>query len=455
MNIKSSVLAFLLTYSFICHSQTWQHMNHGFGCMQYQINKIIAPVGSEIVHVRGTFLSDFYCADLRHIASWNGYQWDSLQCVTHIGGGRGMLLESGNIWAGGKTPCVNDNDATEVNLFRFENGLWHNYEMQLSAGYINDIIEKDGVIYASGAFGGIPGDSLCNVVSFSDGIFSSIAGSNICNIDHVVNSIVFYHDTLFAGGKFNQVGRCDNFASVYDLDVHQVAQGLEHGSTIVERMIVHRDTLFIGGIFYNDDVIGIEGSCNLLYYDGSQIGTYLYSDGRIRDMKSYNNKLYVAGTFSHLNGIPCNGLAELDGLNIHPLITEPFFDMNNEIEPSGILSLEIRDGTILIGGTFHIIGESEPLGGIAFNDYILNTPEQDFRKEACFQLRSSIHPNSYDIIVPSIHRNFNVQLISASGVVLHEGINSSSIDLVNVSNGIYIVRVYNNDFSCTQKILKN
>lgn len=104
-------------------------------------------------------------------------------------------------------------------------------------------------------------------------------------------------------------------------------------------MTKFNDTLYASG-----NGIGIE----LMRWNGTiwdTTGSFSV-DGSIRSFCSYNNALYVAGTFNHIGGITANCIAKYNGVSWSAVSGFPF------TYSYAIYSLEVYNGELYAGGNF-------------------------------------------------------------------------------------------------------
>lgn len=428
------------------YAQLWLDMDNGFGCQAFGVKEISLDASGEHIVSRGDFTSLNSCVEMRNTSVWSGSAWQNMGCSDGIGQGGGLAVYQNALYSTGFSSCV-DNVVASY-LYGWDGLSWSSFWISDESSSAYDMIVHDEKLYVSGAIFEIQGEPYTTLFSFDGNIVVPlISESSFYTGDSSFgNALAVYHDTLFVGGKFKGAdlqGRTDNFASVYDETIHKVSVGLENSSSIVEALCVHRDTLFIGGLFYPDVELQLEDTSALLFYDGHSLKSYgINSTNRITALKSYNDELYIGGWFNALNDTPCIGVAKLNGHQLTPLNTEPFYSPGMEIVSPTIRDLEILHDTLYIGGSFLSIGNATTHGGIAKLNMNLNL---DF-PEINDQVSISVYPNpaSSTLMLKGINRDETfVQITDASGRMLYDAVYSNQLDVSSFASGMYFLKVSN------------
>jgi hypothetical protein len=166
-------------------------------------------------------------------------------------------------------------------------------------------------------------------------------------------------------------------------------------------MCVHRDTLFIGGIFGSENFPGFttEQYVFLIYYHNGELKPYpIQADGYVTTLLSNNNVLYVGGWFTQLGAVQCYGIGAL--------INSEVISLNSEQMISGIGNpptvaymesvnkLLVVNDHLYMAGRFEFIGQYGPYGNIAK----LSTPLSEFSKvvEDSMEWDMKFYPNPAD-----------------------------------------------------------
>jgi hypothetical protein len=139
----------------------------------------------------------------------------------------------------------------------------------------------------------------------------SNVGSGIANNNGRVESMCEYNGQLYVGGYFGEIGGI-NVRSIARWDGttwDSVPGAYQFGTVEIFSMVVYNNELVVGGIL----------SANSNYYNiakwngttWSFLGTGI--NNRILGLGVYNNELYATGQFDHAGGIPTRGIARWDG----------------------------------------------------------------------------------------------------------------------------------------------
>jgi hypothetical protein len=459
----------ILTMGVLMHahsySQQWLDLDHGFSCPTWNYNQITdLLILGDSIYARGNMNTTYYCDEIWQIGLWNGQHWDSVSCNDGIGGGGGLAKYQNKIFTTGVKICEFDNSSAY--LLSWNGVNWENILIDSSSSWsAYDMIVKDEELYVAGSFGPINDEEYGLVFKYNgDGIIPLIQGCEFAGCDYVLsgNALAFYKDTLYVGGKFNssQTGqRFDNLATVYDSTLHKVGIGLEYGLSIVEALCVHRDTLFIGGLFLQDNILGNEQMTTLLYYANGDLGVYsVNGTNRITAMQSYNEELYIAGWFQQLNGVECHGLAKLDGHQLTVLNTQPFTITDGIPSQSNIRDLDIYNDTLYISGGFQTIGYDTTYhyGGVAKMNAALSALDVSEFKTIPYNI--SVFPNpANDFIAiqgipPSV--NYQVRVTDIAGRTIKTESNMSKIDIRELNTGMYLIALEFDQGRVVKRFLK-
>jgi hypothetical protein len=447
----------ILTMGVLMHthsySQQWLDLNHAFSCPTWnnsQVSDLL--ITDSLIYARGYISTTYYCDEIWDMAIWNEQEWSPMPCEQSLGGGGGLANYNGKIFTTGNYTCSEDNVIST--LLAWDGSSWEYHIIDSSSSWsAYDMIVKDDELYVAGTFGPIDNEEYGLVFKYDgDDITPLIQGCQFddCEYTNFGLALAFYDDTLYVGGKFHssQTGqRFDNLATINNSALHKVGIGLEFGLSIVEALCVHRDTLFIGGLFLQDNILGNEQMTTLLYYANGDLGVYgVHGTNRITAMQSYNDELYIAGWFQQLNGIECQGLAKLDGHELTVLNTQPFSTNNDGMMgQSNIRDLDIYNDTLYISGGFQNIGYDTTYhyGGVAKMNAALSALDVSEFKIIPYNI--SVFPNpANDFIAiqgipPSV--NYQVRVTDMAGRTIKTESNKSKIDIRELTSGMYLVSI--------------
>ncbi len=443
--------------------QTWLDFDHGFGCDAYDLHDLYLDTETSQLTIRGSFWNKSNCDTLWNMSTWNGSAWVDLGCLSTMGGGGGMINYQNKIFTTGNQLCANGSQK----LLHSWNGLvWENIWISDNSGFGLEMIVYEDVLYALGAYHEILNLPFSMLFAFDGEEIIPLISENSfeSNPDQFGNTLAFYHDTLYVGGKFSgssPSGRTDNIASVYDSSLHQLAEGLDYGSCIVEAICVHRDTLFIGGLFYPDPLIENDQLSALMYYDGYHLRSYgLSSSQKITCMKSYNNELYIGGHFEELNGSVCHGVAKLNGHQLIPLNTAPFTFPDGTHSTPLLRDLDILNDSLYICGTFFNIGSDIALGGVGKMNMALADVGIIENKPMFSSGNLQLFPNpaSSQITLKGLPKNtfYDLHIYDSSGRIVSniQHSNVTNFNSEHLQNGVYFVSVISNDLVYQMRFIK-
>jgi hypothetical protein len=271
----------------------------------------------------------------------------------------------------------------------------------------------------------------------------------------------FYLDTLYVGGRFfNDINQVFNFASVYDKKVHRVGQGL-NSECNVEAMCVHNGLLWIGGIFAPGNFDSPDYNY-LAYYDGHTIRPSPWQpDGRVVALQSYNNELYIAGSFAHIEELESHCIAKINDFGYHSLNPDTVYNQNHfpgSYIPGIIRDMEIWNDTLYLAGAFGAIGTDTTLNSIAKLNRSLSGGQ------SLLLDNYSLYPNpALDKFTLQTQAYFNtpssIALYDATGrIVLTDtwpvGERKKEINLEHIHSGVYFVSVATSSGITTKRLVK-
>ncbi len=179
--------------------------------------------------------------------------------------------------------------------------------------------------------------------------------------NYAVERLVFdsIHNKLLISSKFMNYaankfvrGICSWDGLVYDslssgLDTHDTL-GNQANSTVICG-IPYNGKLLVGGTFQS---IGGVNATSLATWDGTKWDSlpvrafqFLGYNSCVYGFLRYNNKLYIHGQFSSVQGQPANGLATFDGTSFQPV--------NVPLQPlAEIIDMKVYKGELYISGNF-------------------------------------------------------------------------------------------------------
>ncbi len=246
-----------------------------------------------------------------------------------------------------------------------------------SANSYNEITQFNGDLYAVGyIFNGtfnVPDSYTAKVFKLSGGSWSEVGSgfeSNQFPESTRVLAIAEYNGELYIGGTFTMDNGVDppfNHVAKWDATNGrwvQVGNGNITGSDIrIQELTVYDGKLYAGGRFTELGAAGVNGIAAWSGASWEAVGTgiSMATNGseepdQVTSMVVYNGELFVGGKFTDAGGELVQNVATWNGTTWEYLV-------GNAIEGGGgvggfnngqvdILSMEVFDGKLYIGGTF-------------------------------------------------------------------------------------------------------
>jgi len=251
---------------------TWDCFSEGLVSSGMQIYSIIEY--HDTLYIGGWFWDVWNGETVHNIAKWNGNTWVGL----------GFNTEELNVY----------------NMRIINNELF----ILTAADSINGI-EINGVLKYNG-------NEWSNFYDLPK--YDTLYGNN-----NMINDIAYYKGEYYIGGNFS-----NNNLTIQDIVKYNGTEWVDVGGSIkgsmstVNRMVVYNNELIVAGaIFKSDGNIG-----NLLQkWNGTEWNEFINlgynnnydANAEVKEMKIYNNKLYMSGIFRYANDMPCAGVIVYDG----------------------------------------------------------------------------------------------------------------------------------------------
>jgi len=338
----------------------------------------------------------FFSADLLR---WDGNLWSSFEMSVDSGA---RHLSVADIDGEGPLPnsLISDSYAWEtsgtalwngVSWTVYQNDFYWNSVWPTSFGVFDDDREggRSPTFFIGGGFwsgsDGVRGLTQLNgqdVVGIGNGVWRGIHAIRMIDFDGLGPE----KPKLCAVGNFVAAGNSmARSLAIWDGESWEAIGGLNEliDFYAVERFALcelgtESSLLIAGGLFHH--IMG-EPSANIAAWDGSRwrplAESMTHRDGfgtRVYHLLSFDDdnglrpaSLYVAGYFTSIDGVPCEGLARWDGLNWHPV--GDGLDGENGVDISSMAIWDIDSGEqteslLLVAGSFDKAGGS-PASGIA------------------------------------------------------------------------------------------
>lgn len=313
----------------------------------------------------------------RHIAQWNGVEWNPIGSGMSIVPGV-LAVHDGKLIAGGGFLTAPDNTRAQVTVWDGEvwrplgDGVW---------GQVRAITSFRGEMILGGEFW-VPEDPAVQYIARWDGDLWAPLGSGIDSSDcSPVSDLLVFGNELIVGGEFSRAGDTE----ARNIARWNGAEWLTLGEGIAGRfgsMTIYNGKLIVGGEFQQ---AGGRSARNIAAWDGTSwepLGNGLDSfvralavlDGRLiafwwwnggdtymaqwdgaswtqlgggvdygpAALAVFNGELFVAGDFTRAGGVPAESIARWDGTAWHAV-------------PGGMLSwvraMTVYHGELIVGGS--------------------------------------------------------------------------------------------------------
>ena len=324
--------------------------NLGSGVNGTEVNAIVEYNGDIIVGGEFTTAGG---VNVGYIAKWDGMQWSSLAQGVN-GPVDALAVFNGNLYVGGTFTTAGGSPAN--NIAKWDGATWtamgpgldgdvramivYNSELVVGGGFGNagDNIAKwngtswsgmgtgmsddvhgltiwQGDLVAVGRFVMAGGVSASRVARWNGSSWSAVS-------NQVINDRVFavgvLNDTLYIGGKFDEIGTDPTLKSIAKLSGttwQRVGKGVEDNKE-VNALTVYKNELVVGGQFehvYQNDSATLT-VYSIARWDGSRWDRFETGmDERVSSLFTYatstDTSLYAGGEFNFAGGRPANHIA--------------------------------------------------------------------------------------------------------------------------------------------------
>lgn len=352
----------LIFFSFLsqcCHSQRWDSLYNG---VNQNITCLYTDTISNKLYVGGIFTRVNHDT-IWGIANWSNNQWDSLghgmdryPMGPYPPGSTWGIARYGNyIYTGGNFR-VAGNIYTSA-LSRWDGNNWDSVPGGKinQGGVIRGMNVYNNELYICGDFDSV-GNNYFHKIAKWDGITWQSIGNNY-NFSNpgIMSRLAFYHGNLYISGTFDDPSGNNCSLAKWDGSNWQFFSNILNGGLDnICDMEVYNNELYVGGLFYTSS--GNAGTSIMRWNDttwnavgGSiQIGS-LNPYPTIKDMCVHNGKLYCAGNFEKIGGVPAMGLASWNGTNWCGFNT---FFCNSLLQYGGADRVAFYNDTMYVSGPF-------------------------------------------------------------------------------------------------------
>ena len=312
-------------------------------------------------------------------------------------------------------------------------------------------------LYVTGSFSEVVGRPFAGVAVLDDTTWSAFPGLDTVRQGAAIMDIAYYKGEFYLASKFQNAARPERTGLIRfnGQKWYNVADFCTDGLGFVKELLVWKDTLYVGGYF--DEATGCKGN-GIAKWDGQQWhrlqqGLQVhYERGAVTEMAVHNDKLYVSGTFTTVNGwlrAMFNGrFACWDG--------SQWCDMGTAFGPHENVFGFWQNRFFVAGGFEQVAGMptsslAEWIGG-NYADTCINNPVS-IKDKKLQQVQLSIYPNPVQSST-SLQINSSKQLKISIGIydnsgrllrsilqTLHKGQNSVKLDCGELAAGQYNITI--------------
>ncbi len=367
----------------------------------------------DTIYISGYFDGIGGNPNIRNIAKWNGNEWVDIGFNTteHI---RGMRIFNNELFIFGGIDSINGIVAN--GLIKYNGVEWNN---------VNNLPQFD--------------------TSYNEA--------------NQIFEIAYFENELYVGGNFN-----NNDYSLRDIVKYNGSEWVDVGGSLkgssawVNKMVVYKNELIVGGWFHKYD--GNAGN-NIMKWDGNKWSELFSSDsidlssGQVMDLKVKDDELYISGAFG-VNGYG-EKILKWDGNNLCSFGG----DFNNNVYSMGFFrdTLYIGCGTMI--DSLEVNGIAKWIGGNDFDTCSVLQSVPQINNELNNLI---IYPNptngEFNLKLNSeIPLETEITIFSINGSKLFEKqfyqTNEIKINNLHLEKGVYFVKIKTDKSIITKKLIIN
>lgn len=443
----------------------WDSLGAGFPDPQGQLRFLYTDTVTNLLYAgnAASFMLDGF--PIYGVASWNGTNWDSLGCGFKPSSGwwpscairyNGLMYFGGNFISAGGKPIKR--------IATWDGVQWDSLPSSPNE-MILDLEIYHGKLYACGVFNAIGSDTTLQYIARWNGTNWENVGNIMPMLDpNYANgsnpnfySLCVYDDELYLAGSFyDSTGTPIHIIRWDDTDWKYVGSGIQEGGiALVNSMCVYNNELWVGGRF---SAAATGTSNNITRWDGNQfqnVGGVGFDDV-VYSFCIAKNKLWVGGNYNSINGIAATSLAFFDG--------QKWCTTGSNMAGSGILCIASYNDSLIVGGGLGVID------GNIYNHIAMWTGG-DY-SDSCMNANLSIDENNLNTqselgIFPNPNNgNFQLELeatrntndeigifnllgekVFSKNISVTTGKNTFVLNVSGLTNGIYLIKLHNQNFS--------
>ena len=431
--------------------QVWRDVGNGINRQSgHSVNDMI--VFNDTLYVVGVFDSLYsplqYCSGF---AVWDSSQWNCKSFSPSIAQA-GLCINTfqNELYVGGYGYLLSQPGMKRIG--RYDGTQFQPLGKGISDGMVSCMQEYNGELYVGGNFTTV--DSIINAKRIArwDGNQWHAIGTGVTGGLPSLYAMAKYKGELYVGGNFSSINGfpSQNISRFNGVSWDSLNAGV---SGFILSMLVDsiNDVLYVGGAIGSAG--GIPTPCGVAMWDGSNwsaVGAAPILNPV--DMVMYKGKLFAGGVQKGLNslGQMVFQMAWFDGANWIPVC---------DTMDSGVIeSMCVYNDELFVGGYFKMINDSA-LYGIARTHF----PNVSVIEYNAGLSTVKVYPNPTNAILNLKTENETEKIISFSLYSVHGNLlkskqslkeSKSEIDLTNLSNGMYLIRINTSSGVSNFKVLK-
>ena len=423
------ILAILacMASAFPCNSQTWSSVGGGTNsavpAMEIYQNKLVVTGGDT-----------FGSIPIYAIASWDGYQWDSLggNTISLSGGPETYGVYNNELYAGGNF-WVNGVSNT-YHIARWNGVNWYSCTNNTdNVGQFDKMISYNSNLFIAGDITKINGVSVNRIAKWNGSTWSGVSGGVTGGFMTKVYSMVTLNNKLYVAGDFTFAGGTGafNIASWDGTQWSALDTGVnEYASAITADTV--NNIIYVAGAF---NIVGGTNGINVNYIAGwngnnwFNLGQGL--SGGIYCMTMYHGELYVGGSMIIVGSDSATiYIAKWNGSQWSKVLGP-----NNTV-----FTMQVYNDTLYVGGLF-----SSPGNNIARYYDTLTTVTEEKKTEQEYLCNNIPNPFGTTTVIPYYIPPGSKGIMTISDIegkpiktyILTENNNNLEVSLTGFKNGVY------------------
>jgi hypothetical protein len=400
----------------------------------------------------------------RGVVSWDGIKWDSLtgginthnkslQSFPNGALGAGIPYNS-KLLVGGYFTSIGDVNTTGLALW--DGNKWDSLPKRPfrydKTVVVSNFLKKGNVIYFTGSFDTIAGQSTTGIASWNGTNFNPITlPIHPTNFNGITSIVEYQNEIYVAGGYF--MGNVGDVLKYNGTSwVSTTGGGFLGPYSGARQLIVYNNELYAAGYF--EQANGNPGN-NVIKWDGSQwhdagfgtIGSYI----EINKMLVYHNKLWVFGYIPKVAGTFAGNVAVYDGTS--------WCGLKDTLDNT-IGSATVYNDTIYIGGGFwKANSDSIPFIAKLSDANLFNQCVNVVGVNELNNNQISVYPNPTASIINILDennqlQNATIQITDYLGQLVYNSSFTTQINMSDFSSGMYFLIIQDGYYKKTVKVIK-